>query len=243
MENPREIHKDYTSTGEFSRLLHTALNNQNSGFTKTPDEQKGLLVNGWLKDYVSGKGITDEKEIDALKQTAATIFSEEKVVLGLGPYVPTEKECQILYEPYTARKSNVGDAIRNIETWREKSFRKALTVRPADRDDLNKHLHNLELQHIREFVGQETGYVKDKAMRVIEGIAVQPLYLLGTNVRERVLAEYIPESPKYDHTPESQTASMVGAVIFYLLLCTLIVKVVKRRLGRHRQFTTTNEIL
>lgn len=78
-------------------------------------------------------------------------------------------------------------------------------------------------------------------MRVIEGMAVQPLYLLGTNVRERVLAEYIPESPKYDNDTESQTASMAGAVIFYLLLFALIVKVVKRCLRRHQQFGVTSD--
>ncbi len=110
-----------------------------------------------------------------------------------------------------------------------------MTLRPADRGDLSQHLRHLELLHIREAVGRETGYVKDKAMRVIEGVASQPLYLLGTNVRERVLAEYIPESPKYDHEPESQTASIAGAVIFYVILFTLVIKVVKGHIGRKAQ--------
>lgn len=231
---------EYTSTDEFARLLQTAFNNpEQSGFINVPAEEKGKAVNSYITQYVKERGITDESEIEALKEIGALLLSQEKVRLGIGPYVPTEKECQIFYEPYTARKSDIGDEIREIEAWREKSFRKALTHRPTDRDDLNQHLRYLELQHIREAVGRETGYVKDKVMRVIEGMASQPLYLLGTNVRERVLAEYIPESPKYDRESESQTASIAGAVIFYVLLFTLIIKVVNRRIGRNSQPNTT----
>ncbi len=199
-------------------------------FAQVDNTKLGIAINGLNTEFKKafGEQVNDEV-FDEMIEISVKMLDKYKALAGIAPYVPTEKEMEVLYEPfYAARKSSpLHDAILNIESWSSRSLKKALDLRPADRHDFEAHLYKMELQYIREAAGSETGYLKDKVMRFTEGVASQPLRLLGTRVRERLSAEYIPEAPRYDQQSESQISFIFGAMTFYLLIIGVAVRAYK----------------
>lgn len=219
---------DYGESIYKSELIKL-LNNEK--FYEVDAENHWKLINGFNQlfkektpSFFENGELTERRMLEICAETG----NEYKKMLNKDKFIPGESDVNILYEKFTPKFGAWNGVVSNIESWHSKSLEKAEKVRPFDFYDIRDHLKLLENQYIREAAGHSTSYLADKFFRYCEGVITPPMSLLGSSMSNRLLAEYIPESPRYDKLTESKTIYNLGLFTFYFLLIILLIKQVAK---------------
>ncbi len=206
----------------FSGALRIIMSSED--FYLLDDSQKGLYINQAIEGYMEKYNLSSEEDKNILFETAEKEFSKYKAENNISKYVPSQADQIILYEPLVLSPSeSATKRIIAIETWRDASYKKARSLRPADAPDIRLHLNQIFLEKIRTVSGENTSWLQDKGWRFLEGFFSPPSRLTGVTFQKRLLAEYFPESPRYDNDAASEAATVAGIAFFYVTIIALLI--------------------
>lgn len=192
-------------TGELNAIFSSP------DFYSVEDSNKGLYVNGAVSRYLRDFNIEDKTYQNELFSYAQEQFSKYKNLNNITRYMPNDEDQAKLYEPISfSDQDTTDDKVRKIDEWRESSFLKASSLRPADSDDIRVHVDAIANEQIRQTVGNESGWVEDKSKRAVQAM-VQPIAsLFNYEGTERFFAEHFTENPEMDDDYASQISAGIG---------------------------------
>lgn len=197
-------------TFDFQDLLSKTFSNDD--FASLNDNDRGLYIKGFTNQYLTNKGIDDDENKSYFSDLAEKELMGYKHRNNIPRFIPSLEEVAQTGGgiPKFDPSKSVDENAELMDKWKESTFEKFKTTRPAEKEDINIFLNDLVNENIRKGVGADTNIFVDKLDRAVEGFAKPFTDLVAPEWSSRVWAKNFAENPESDEGLMGQLAGGFG---------------------------------
>ena len=200
-------------TFDFQDLLSKTFGNND--FASLNDDERGLYIKGFTNQYLTNKGIDDDENKSYFSDLAEKELMGYKHRNNIPRFIPSLEEVAHTGGgiPKFDPSKSVDENADIMDKWKESTFEKFKTTRPAEKEDINIFLNDLVNENIRKGIGADTNPFVDKLDRAVEGFAKPFTDLVAPEWSSRVWAKNFAENPESDEGLMGQFAGGFGQLM------------------------------